>query len=523
MSLKLQLRIPYDAGLEDTLDKECPGWLDYRVISKALDARKANKGKKPQYLYTLEVIKEGQKFEQYGETFPQVGPLNKKPLIIGMGPAGLFCALRLAEYGIPCILLERGVRATKRMIHIARHWRYGEFDRDNNVCFGEGGAGLFSDGKLITRVKSPHIKYVMNKFVEFGAPEETAYISNPHLGSNKIRQLITKMANQLESQGHELHFQAKVTELITEKNGAMAGKVVGVRLDDGREFRSDHVILAVGHSAHQMYRHLEELEVPMRPKDFAVGVRVEHPRRLIDHIQLGDFAEDKNLGAARYRLSYHQKQTSRGSYSFCMCPGGYVLSSGTEDDGIVVNGMSNYARNAPWSNSALVVSVKAGQDYSTQKLLGGVDFQRSIETKAYDYSKAHASGKEVPYQNLEDFIIGKVSTGILPKTSCPSGIVSAPLHEMLPSFVTDHLRQALLDFDVKMPGFVTKKANFLAPETRTSAPVTILRDKINLDSPGLSGFYPCGEGAGHAGGITSAAVDGIKVAMAILKKEKGLE
>jgi uncharacterized FAD-dependent dehydrogenase len=260
----------------------------------------------------------------------------------------------------------------------------------------------------------------------------------------------------------------------------------------------------------------------MKTKSFAVGVRIEHPRELIDQMQYGEFA-GSYLGAARYRLSYENKVTDKGTYSFCMCPGGYVLSSGTEADGIVVNGMSNYARNSRWSNSALVVSVKAGEDFSTDNVLNGLNFQHNIEKKAYEVSKTLASGKELPSQTLKDFLDGKVGRSVMPKNSTPSGIVEAQLTDILPEFISNHLRDALVQFDRRMKGFVSEKALLLAPETRTSAPVTISRDRDTLVSTSHIGLYPCGEGAGHAGGITSAAVDGVKIAMSILKQEKSLE
>ncbi|MCR9204728.1 MAG: hypothetical protein NXH75_09135, partial [Halobacteriovoraceae bacterium] len=424
-----------------------------------------------------------------------------------------FCALRFAEYGVPTIILERGDEAHKRMIHISKYWRKGQLDDNNNVCFGEGGAGLFSDGKLITRIKSPFVQYVMDKFVSFGAPPETAWVSNPHLGSNKIRQLIGKMSSSLVDRGHKIRYNSKVNELLFNDDKT---QVIGVRLEGGVELFSDYVILDTGHSAREMYHHLKDVEVAMKPKDFAVGVRIEHPRELIDKIQHGDFAGPE-LGAARYRLSWEDSETLKGSYSFCMCPGGYVLSSGTDGDGIVVNGMSNYARNSRWSNAALVVSVKAGEDFDDKDVLGGLDFQYSIEKKAFEYSLKEATGKEVPSQPLSDFLNHKMPED-LPKTSCPSGLVKANLHEILPKFVCDHLEKALQVFERRMKGFSTdQRALLIAPETRTSAPVTILRDRETLLSSSHKGLYPCGEGAGYAGGITSAAVDGIRVCEEILK------
>lgn len=514
MGKRLSFSLPFDADLDAYLQKEVPDHSDYRVISQSLDARNANRGRKPVAQWTVEVISGEERFDAFKQEFPNLGALKRKPIIVGAGPAGLFCALRLAEYGVPSILIERGERAHKRMLHIARFWRYGQFDRENNVCFGEGGAGLFSDGKLITRIKSPHVPYVMQRLVDFGAPPETAWLSNPHLGSNKIRQLIGKISDHLLSRGCEIKYNTRVDHLL-EKNGTISG----VKLSDGTDLESDHIVLAVGHSAHDMYQELINKKVKVEAKDFAVGVRIEHPRRLIDQIQYGDFA-GKDLGAARYRLSWENPTSRKGTYSFCMCPGGYVLSSGTESDGIVVNGMSNYARNSPWSNAALVVSVKANQDFSTEDVLGGMHFQRSIEKKAYEMSCELASGKELPAQTLSDFMgSGKKE---MPKTSTPSGIVRAPLDKILPDFVIKHLRQALKHFDRSMNGFVSEQALLIAPETRTSAPLTVLRDKSTLVSLSHKGLYPCGEGAGYAGGITSAAADGVKVAMSILQSDKNL-
>lgn len=516
MSTKIQFILDYDADLDAYLKSRHPDMVDYRILSKALDARGANRGKVPRYNYHIETIKAGERFSAYREEFRDLGSFKQKPVIVGAGPGGLFCALRLSEYGIPSVLIERGERAHNRMKHIARFWRYGEFDTENNVCYGEGGAGLFSDGKLITRVKSPYVQYVMNRLVDFGAPEETAYLSNPHLGSNKIRGLITQITDELLRRGCEIHYNTRVDELLYSSDNS---KIEGVLLDNGKKIYSDDVILATGHSAKEVYSHLKDRNVSMKAKSFAVGVRIEHPRELIDKIQYGDYACE--LGAARYRLSYEDRSSHKGTYSFCMCPGGYVLSSGTDANGIVVNGMSNYARNSRWSNSALVVSVEAGVDFGLDDVLEGHYFQQSIEKKAYEASMSKASGKEVPVQTLTDFLDDKVARSPLPKTSCPSGIFSESMRNILPEFITNHLSNALKKFDTKMPGFVSKNALLLAPETRTSAPVTIERDRETLESTSHKGLYPCGEGAGYAGGITSAAVDGVKIAMSMIKKYKG--
>ena len=511
MPKTIQFKLDFDQDLEGYFKTKFPEFKEYRILSKSLDARGAPRGKKPIYHYIIEAIGPGESFKKYTEEDSAVKRPEKRPIFIGAGPAGLFGALRLVEKGVPCIIIERGDEAHKRMLAISKYWRRGELDSESNVCFGEGGAGLFSDGKLITRVKSPLVKYVMQKFVEFGAPEETAYISNPHLGSNKIRALIGKISGYLKDNGCEFHYNTRVDELIFDKD-----KVVGVKLSNGEELYSDHVILAAGHSAKELYHHLNDNNVALSQKDFAVGVRIEHPRSIIDSIQHGRFASE--LESARYKLTHHEKSTEKGTYSFCMCPGGYVLSSGTDEGGIVINGMSNFARNSPWSNSALVVSVKAGRDFPEDNPLSGLEFQESIEKKAFEVSKKLASGKELPAMTVAEFLNGKLNNKELPKTSCPSKLVKADIRKILPRFVTDHLKKALKEFERKMKGYAGEEAVLIAPETRTSAPITIVRDKHSLESTSHKGLYPCGEGAGYAGGITSAAVDGIKVADSILER-----
>jgi uncharacterized FAD-dependent dehydrogenase len=514
MPKKYQFQLPFDVDLDEHLKKVYPEIREYRTISKSLDARGAPRGKKPVFLYILDaLVSRNDQFPE-PEKLTRFSPLKQKPIIIGAGPGGLFCAVRLAEHGVPSIILERGDEANKRMLHIAKFWRYGELDPETNVCYGEGGAGLFSDGKLITRIKSDLVPYVMEKFVMFGAPAETAYVSNPHLGSNKIRGIITHISNWLREQGTELRYNTRVDKLLIE-----GSKVVGVELSNGEKLFSDHVILATGHSAQDLYQHLADSQIAMKAKDFAVGVRVEHPRRYIDSLQHGKFCEAPEMGSARYRLSWHDKWTDHGVYSFCMCPGGYVLSSGTEKDGIVVNGMSNYARNSPWSNAALVVSVKAEKDLADQDLMAGLRFQHEIEQKAFALSKKHATGRELPAMTIKEFMTGKLTDKPLPKTSSPSGIFKADVRQIFPSFIVEHLRKGLEEFNKDLPGFIYEDGLLIAPETRTSAPLTILRDRETLISLSHQGLYPCGEGAGYAGGITSAAVDGVKCALSVLKQE----
>lgn len=521
--MKVQLCLDFEESIESALKKEVGSFINYRVRSKSLDARGINRGKRPRFNYDIEVIRVGEEFEPLRESLPKVGPLKQKPLIVGSGPAGLFCALRLLDCGVPSIILERGNPASVRMKDIAKFWRYGELNPESNVCYGEGGAGLFSDGKLITRIKSPYISYVMNRLVDFGAPEETAYLSNPHLGSNRIRGLIIKLTEYLKKGGCEIRYNSRVDSLLYSGDGS---RVEGVELANGDKLYSPHIVLATGHSSHEIYRHLEKSKVAMAPKDFAVGVRVEHPSALINQLQHGSFCDRPALGTARYRLSSHNKATDRGAYSFCMCPGGIVLSSGTDSDGIVTNGMSNYNQDYPWSNAAIIVSVKAGRDFSlnsTDSVMDGFNFQRKIETAAFLHSKEMADGKALPAQSLIHFVENRKLKGNLPKASTPSGIFDCSFDKIFPQFVQDELRQAFTQYEKLLPGFMSPEAIVMAPETRTSSPVTIVRDRNTFVSTSTKGLYPCGEGSGHAGGITSAAVDGVNVAISILRHEGKIE
>lgn len=514
MSKKFQFQLPFDAELDSYVKKTYPEIREFRTISKSLDARGAPRGKKPVYLYIIEALVSKDDHYPIPESVKKFQPLKNKPIIIGAGPGGLFCAVSLAEHGIPSIILERGDSANKRMLHIAKFWRYGVLDPETNVCYGEGGAGLYSDGKLITRIKSDLVSYVMEKFVMFGAPPDTAYTSNPHLGSNKIRAIINHISDWLRKENCDIRYNSKVAQILTKE-----GRAIGVKLESGEELYSDHVVLATGHSAQDLYQHLADIKVQMKAKDFAVGVRIEHPRRYIDSLQHGSYCEAPEMGSARYRLSWHDKWTDHGVYSFCMCPGGYVLSSGTEENGIVVNGMSNYARNSPWSNAALVVSVKSEIDLPEKDLMAGLRFQHDIEQKAFALSKKYANGRELPAMTIKEFMTGKLTNKPLPVTSSPSGIFKADIREIFPDFIVQHLKKGLEEFNKDLPGFIYEEGLLIAPETRTSAPLTILRDKESLVSLSHKGLYPCGEGAGYAGGITSAAVDGVKIALSILKLE----
>lgn len=496
------IEVPIESDLEEKLQYLMPEHGPYRILRQSVDARRSHS---VHFVYTLEVAEKGESLKT--ETF-EVSRLNKtlpdKPLIVGSGPAGLFAALRLVERGIPCILFERGSESSERIKGINRFWRYGELDRRNNVCYGEGGAGLYSDGKLITRIKSPHIPYVLNRLVQFGAPAEIQWLANPHVGSDKIRRVIPKMREFLKAHGCEIHFNTQVTEILFENK-----QTVGVVTEHGKTFHSPHVILATGHSAEDMLMHLAEKEVFLEGKSFAMGLRVEHPQKAINKIQYRDFAEHPKLGSANYKLAYHDHKTNIGVYSFCMCPGGYVLSSGTEVDGLVCNGMSNYNRNSPFANAALVVSVDHQKNFG-EDIFGGLKLRRRLETQAYQAVLTAGGKRELPAQNLMDFINSR--SGAVTPGSCPSGTKAIRLDELLPPFIRDRILSGLESFNKSMKGFVTPEAQLYGVESRTSCPIRITRSDETLQSLSHQGLYPAGEGAGYAGGITSAACDGVRIA-----------
>lgn len=502
------INLGLDESLEEKLELLSPGFKSYRILRKSVDAR----SRVPHWVMSLEVFGEGE--IPPVETYP-VEPLtvskNLLPvLIIGAGPAGLFAALRLTERGIPCKLIEQGSKAAERMKAIAKYWRYGTLDPRSNVCFGEGGAGLYSDGKLITRIKSPYIPYVLQRLVKFGAPEEIQYLANPHVGSDKIRKVIVPLREFLQKSGCEVLFDTKMKSLIFEGT-----KVTGVKLEDGRTLLGSSVILATGHSAEDILEHLKEEGVALEGKSFAVGLRIEHPQKLIDEMQYRDFAGDKRLGAANYRLADHDHKTGVGVYSFCMCPGGYVIASSTSSEGIVSNGMSNYSRNSPYANAAVVVSIDHEKHFG-KDVFGGMKFRLELEKAALAQVLAAGGKREFPAQRVVDFLSGK-SSSLLP-FSTPSGAVPTRLDALLPETVKKRMQESLVRFQRKMPGFVSEHAQFFGVETRTSCPVRVVRDTETLESVSHAGLYPTGEGAGYAGGITSAAVDGVRVAEAIISR-----
>jgi uncharacterized FAD-dependent dehydrogenase len=497
------LEIPIDESLEEKIAYLVPSYGEYRILRQSVDARRRHS---PHFVYSVEVADQGETLRRPDFPLEKVSrPPKDMPIIVGSGPAGLFAALRFVERGIPCHLFERGSESGERIKGINKYWRYGQLDPRNNVCYGEGGAGLYSDGKLITRIKSPYIPYVMDRLVKFGAPEEIRYLSNPHVGSDRIRRVIPFMREYLKAHGCQIHFNTQVTELLTEGT-----QITGVKTERHEIYNSPYVILATGHSAEDMLLHLRDLGVALEGKSFAMGLRIEHPQKLINKIQYREFSEHPKLGSANYRLAHHDPKTDIGVYSFCMCPGGYVLSSGTESDGVVCNGMSNYKRNSPYANAALVVSIPHSKMFG-KDLWGGMKMRRELETKAYQAVLDKKGSKELPAQKLTDFLSGKESE-TLPAGSSPSGALSIRLDQILPQEITNRFKEGLSAFEKSMKGFIHEDAVLYGVESRTSCPVRVTRDEQSLESVSHQGLYPCGEGAGYAGGITSAACDGIKIA-----------
>ncbi|MFU8847093.1 MAG: NAD(P)/FAD-dependent oxidoreductase [Opitutales bacterium] len=448
--------------------------------------------------------------------YPPVADQGEIVLIVGCGPAGLFAALRCLELGLRPVVLERGKDASARRFDLGPILKEGRVIEDSNYCFGEGGAGTFSDGKLYTRAtKRGPVRKVYETLVAHGAPERILIDAHPHIGSNLLPKVVMAMRESIRQAGGEVHFGAKVSELILAQ-----GRIQGLRTSDGREFLARKVILATGHSARDIYRLLERQQIRLEQKAFAVGVRIEHPQPLIDRLQyhLPEGAErPRLLPAASYRLA--TKIDDRGVHSFCMCPGGFIVPAATENDEVVVNGMSLARRDSPFANSGMVVTVEPEDTAAfsqTHGVLAGIAFQRALENAA----KQHGGGGQVaPAQRLTDFLEGKPSQN-LPKTSYFPGIQAARIDEILPPWIVSRLRRGLRLFGQQMRGYLSEDCNLVGFETRTSSPVRIPRDPKTLQHPELEGLFPCGEGAGYAGGIVSAALDGMRCAEAALGKSR---
>ena len=442
--------------------------------------------------------------------------ITERPVVIGFGPCGLFVGLVLAQMGFKPIILERGKEVRERTKDTFGFWRKKVLNTESNVQFGEGGAGTFSDGKLYSQVKDPkhYSRKVLNEFVEAGAPEEILYVSKPHIGTFKLVTMIEKMRAKIIALGGEIRFSQRVDELHIEGEGE-ARKVTGLTLATGEVIKSNHVALAIGHSARDTFAMLHEKGVFIKAKPFSVGFRIEHEQSVIDEARFGENAGHPILGAADYKLVHHCTN-GRSVYSFCMCPGGTVVAAASEEGRLVTNGMSQYSRHERNANSAIVVGISP-EDYdengSKDNVLAGIEFQRRLEETAF---KLGGENYDAPVQLVGDFLAGRKSGehGAVEPSYKP-GVKYCDLSEALPDYAVTAIREALPAFERKIKGFSMNEATLTAVETRTSSPIQITRDKETLQSLNAKGLYPAGEGAGYAGGILSAGIDGIKVAEAM--------
>lgn len=519
-----QLKLPVahtQAQLEKKIAKTLknPGNpFTYEIKKQSLDCRHKND---KIFVYTVDVkIRDEQKIikkvnnnnitliKEKPYQFPQSGelPLTHPPVIIGSGPAGLFCGWYLAKAGYRPLILERGEEAQKRQQTVENFWKNGVLDPDSNVQFGEGGAGTFSDGKLNTLVKDPYGRNheVLKRFVEAGAPEEIIYQQKPHLGTDVLIGIVEKMRHEIEEMGGQFAFRSKVTDLIFTD-----GALKEIEVNHEKKIPAEVCVLAIGHSARDTFEMLHGRGVSMEPKSFAVGLRIEHPQTMIN---MDLYGEEKNelLGAASYKVT-HKCANGRGVYSFCMCPGGYVVNASSEPGRLAVNGMSYQARDSRNANSAMIVTVTP-EDFPGEGPLSGVEFQRELERKAWELGQG-----KIPVQLFGDFCRNQPSQKLGKVTPCMKGeYVLTNVRSVLPPEVGNSIEEGVKSFGKRISGFDREDALLSGVESRTSSPVRIVRDQELLAN--IAGIYPCGEGAGYAGGITSAAMDGIKVAETISKK-----
>jgi uncharacterized FAD-dependent dehydrogenase len=521
-----ELRLPLDhteeelrAAILKELGIEPRELVSYSIFRRSFDARK--KGAIALiYHLDVETTREGEILRRLRGN-PHVGPtpdtsyrlvaqaprdLAARPVVIGMGPCGLFAGLLLAEMGFRPIILERGKQVRERTVDTFGLWRKGILNPESNVQFGEGGAGTFSDGKLYSQIKDPghRGRKVLTEFVEAGAPAEILFVNKPHIGTFRLVKMVETMRAKIESLGGEIRFGSRVEDLVIEQ-----GKVRGLILADGQRLAADHVILAVGHSARDTFEMLLRRGVYIEPKPFSIGFRIEHPQTLVDRCRFGPQAGHPLLGAAEYKLVHHCRN-GRSVYSFCMCPGGTVVAAASEPGRVVTNGMSQYSRDERNANSGIVVGITP-EDYPGGPL-AGVDFQRHWEERAFELG---GGTYDAPGQLVGDFLAGRPSTELgLVLPSYRPGVRLGDLSSSLPDYAIAAIREALPAFDQQMRGFAMRDALLTGVETRTSSPIRIQRNE-DFQSLNTEGLYPAGEGAGYAGGILSAGVDGIRVAEAV--------
>ena len=488
---------------------------EWNIYKKSIDARKKDD---IYYNYSINVklkdVKKENKFGKVKEEKWQEIEVKRnskyKPVIIGMGPAGLFAGLLLVDNGIKPIILERGKCVEERIKDVENFANNRKFSSTSNIQFGEGGAGTFSDGKLNTgNSANMYSRKVLEEFVRFGAPEEILYTAKPHIGTDNLRKIVKNIREYIISKGGQVLFNTKATDFEIEN------ETIKAVICENNKIETDAVILAIGHSARDTFKKLYELGVEIQPKNFAVGTRIEHLQEDINKAQYGENIKLK-LPVADYKLVYHAKN-GRTCYTFCMCPGGQVMASNSEENSIVTNGMSNFARDGKNSNSALLVNVTV-EDYYKNSPLDGMYFQEDLEQKAFELG---GDNYNAPAQRVEDFIDGRKTEkfGKIKPTYMP-GVTEADLNEILPEFVTETMKEAIIELDKKLHGFAEKDAVLTGVETRSSSPVQIIRDKESLNSVNVKGLYPCGEGAGYAGGIMTSAIDGLKCAIKVVEGDE---
>ncbi len=494
------------------------------IVKKAVDSRKKEN---VHFVYNVNVALNGDedavlaacrnpKAEKAQITEYFAPPMRRtstlRPVIVGFGPAGFFAALILAREGLKPIVLERGHDVDTRTADVKTFWRQRKLNTDSNVQFGEGGAGTFSDGKLTTGIKDPLCRKVLDELVAHGAPEEIRYSSLPHIGTDRLGQVVKAFREEIIALGGEVHFGAKVTDIIV-ANGVIQG--VSYRNEQGSltDVEADTVLMCIGHSARDTVEMLYRHGIKMMQKPFSVGVRIEHPREMIDKAQYGAFAGHPALEAASYKMACHPDH-GRGAYTFCMCPGGTVVAAASEEEMVVTNGMSEYARDGENSNAALLVGIEP-EEFGSDHPLAGIELQRKIERTAY---LRGGSCYAAPCQTVGDFLRETPSRKLgAIRPTYPLGVTPDDIRQILPKRVTDTMASAIVKMDKSLNGFASDEAVLTAPETRSSSPVRIFRDDIYQAN--IRGLYPCGEGAGYAGGIVSAAVDGIRCAHAVMTDE----